>query len=97
MAPHAASAALLQTAADVIDLTKQLTPVDTGALKQSYGADPVDSHTIRVGSDMDYAPYVEYGTVNSPSQPHLIPAIVRSQNIFFQRLREAVKELPGVD
>lgn len=96
MAPQAASKALLQTAADVVDLTKQLAPVDTGELRDSYGADPIDSHTIRVGSDVLHSIFQEYGTVNMPSQPHLIPAMVRSQNIFFKRLQDAVKEINGV-
>ena len=92
-APEAASRALLQTAADIVDLTKQLSPVDTGALKQSYGAVPVSSTVVHVGSDMPYAPFVEYGTSRSGAQPHLTPAFHQSEETFKVRLREEMEKL----
>jgi HK97 gp10 family phage protein len=92
-APQAAKAALLQTAADIVDLTKQLSPVDTGALKQSYGAVPVDSGTVQIGSDKLYAPYVEYGTSHQAAQPHLTPAFLQSEETFKARLSEAIERL----
>lgn len=88
----AAERALLRTAADVVDTTKQLTPVDTGRLKQSYGAVPVSSSKVRVGSDVEYAPFVEYGTVNSPAQPHLTPAFEQNVASFKARLAEEIKK-----
>jgi len=96
LAPQAAAAALLQTGADIVDLTKQITPVDTGALKQSYGAVPINNYTVHIGSDMEYAPYVEFGTSKMSAQPHLVPAMVRAQNIFFKRLKDEVKKIKGV-
>lgn len=92
-APVAAKEALLQTAADIVALTKQLTPVDTGALKQSYGAVPIDSSTIEIGSDKEYAPYVEYGTSRMAAQPHLTPAFFQSEDTFRVRLKEAMERL----
>ncbi len=89
----AVKAALLQTASDIVNLTKQITPVDTGALKQSYGADPVSSSHILVGSDMHYAPYVEYGTVNMGAQPHLTPAFAQSVSTFKKRLEQAMDSI----
>lgn len=91
--PKAASAALLQTAADIVKLTKAITPVDTGALKQSYGAAPIDSHTIEIGSDMIYAPFVEFGTVNSPAQPHFVRSFLQSQITFKTRLTQELKKI----
>ena len=47
------------------DRTKELCPVDTGALQSSYHTTIDDSgKTVvgTVGSDLYYAPYVEYGT-----------------------------------
>lgn len=92
-APIAAKEALLQTAADIVALTKELTPVDTGALKQSYGAIPIDSNTIEIGSDMEYAPYVEYGTSRMAAQPHLTPAFLQSEETFKVRLKEAMERV----
>nr|AUN37290.1 hypothetical protein [uncultured bacterium] len=91
-APEAAREALLQTAADITLIAKQLAPVDTGALRDSIGADPVDSLTVRVGSDMPYAPYVEYGTSRSPAQPYLTPAFAQSEETFKTRLAEAMQK-----
>jgi HK97 gp10 family phage protein len=92
-APAAAQRALLQTGADIVDLTKQISPVDTGALRQSYGALPISSQEVHVGSDMPYAPYVEYGTVHSAAQPHLTPAFMQAEDTFKHRLAEEIAKL----
>ena len=92
-APGAAKEALLQTAADIVALTKQLSPVDTGALRQSYGAIPIDSNTIEIGSDMPYAPHVEFGTSRAAAQPHLTPAFMQSEETFRARLKEAMERI----
>lgn len=92
-APKAASEALLQTAADIVTVVKQLSPVDTGALKQSYGADPESSTKVLIGSDKEYAPYVEFGTSRSAAQPHLLPAFTQSESTFKKRMTDAMKKL----
>lgn len=51
-------------------------PVDTGALAASYRAD-VDGLHGEAGSNMEYAPFVEYGTIHTSAQPHLVPAADR--------------------
>lgn len=107
LAPQHASAALLQTGKDVLEISQQLVPVDTSSLKKSGGVEPVDSHTVQVGygssgvffdgrEPSEYASYVEFGTSRSAAQPFLVPAMVRSQNIFFKRLQEEVKKINGV-
>lgn len=89
----AAQRALLQTGADIVDLTKQITPVDTGNLKSSYGAVPVTSNEVHVGTFVEYAPFVEYGTSRMAAQPHLTPAFAQSEATFKQRLKEEVARL----
>jgi len=37
-------------------------PVDTGALRDSYMHDVTDNRHVRVGSPLEYAPFVELGT-----------------------------------
>lgn len=107
LAPKAASAALLQTGKDILELSQQLVPVDTSSLKKSGGVVPKDSETVEVGygspgvffdgrEPADYAVYVEFGTSKSPAQPYLVPAMVRSQNTFFRRLQQEVKKINGV-
>lgn len=57
---------------------KRLCPVDTGRLRASI------THALErdaqglvgvVGTDVDYAPYVELGTSRAPAQPFLRPAL----------------------
>ncbi len=92
-APAAASKALLQTAQDIVDLIKQITPVDTGNLRDSYGAEPVSSSVVRVGTAVTYAPFVEFGTVHMAAQPHLTPAFLQSEETFKVSMEQAIKEI----
>lgn len=54
---------------DVAEGARAGAPVDTGALRDSIQANP-DSVTVGV----EYAGFVEYGTVNMPPEPFLRPA-----------------------
>lgn len=57
---------------------KRLCPVDTGRLRASIGhALDHDSRGLVgvVGTDVDYAPYVELGTSRAGAQPFLRPAL----------------------
>ena len=91
-AQRAAEKALLQTAADIVSVAKQLCPVDTGRLRQSIGADPVSKDLVRVGTSVEYGKYVEYGTSRSPAQPFLTPAFAQARQTFEARLKAALKE-----
>ena len=50
-------------------------PVDTGRLRNSI-SHTHDKNTSYVGTNVEYAPYVEMGTTNTKAQPYLKPAIV---------------------
>lgn len=51
-------------------------PIDTGALAASYFHE-IEGLSGIAGTNIEYAPYVEYGTHRSPAQPHLVPAADR--------------------
>lgn len=56
---------------------KQLCPVDTGRLRSSITSgllDGEDTITGVVGTDVEYAPYVELGTIRMEARPFLVPA-----------------------
>lgn len=56
---------------------RNLVPVDTGALKQSITLEVVKEdggYAAYIGSDLEYAPDVEYGKSNQRAQPYLQPA-----------------------
>lgn len=55
---------------------KALAPVLTGALRQSITTAGA-GNKVYVGSDLDYAGTVEYGTSSRPAQPYLRPALIK--------------------
>ncbi|RSM60581.1 hypothetical protein DMH03_17690 [Amycolatopsis sp. WAC 01376] len=76
---------------EVLDDAKRLVPVDTGHLRESLSAE-INGDTARIGSELNYALYVEEGhrvayagpdgeTVFTgdvvPPQPYLRPALYR--------------------
>ena len=87
-APTAAAAASEQTGEDIASLASQLAPVKTGDLRDSIVSEPVSDGLVLVGSDKEYAPHVEYGTVNSAAQPFLTPAFLQSEETFKVRLKQ---------
>ena len=78
--------ALLETAQAVFDVSQQLCPVDTGALRASGRVEPngPDQVIIAYGDDekVTYAKYQEFGTVNMAAQPFLTPAAVTAPETF---------------
>lgn len=51
-------------------------PVDTGRLRNSISHGKEDENTMVVGTNVEYAAYVELGTSRHPDpQPYLAPAI----------------------
>lgn len=53
---------------------KQLCPVDTGRLRNSITHWQEDENTEVIGTNVEYAPYVELGTYKQRPQPYLRPA-----------------------
>lgn len=92
-APASAREALVETAEAIVDLTKQLTPVDTGMLRDSYEAGEPTDKSILVGTSVEYAKFVEYGTSDSAAQPHLTPAFAQTEETFKAILKRKVSEL----
>lgn len=69
---------------------KRLCPVDTGNLRNSITHD-TDDEAAYIGTNVEYAVYVEMGTVNTPAQPYLKPAAAdhmeRYRNILKSELQ----------
>ena len=53
---------------------KEECPVDTGTLRNSI-SHAVDDNTAIIGTNVEYAPYVELGTSKMDAQPYLRPAV----------------------
>lgn len=72
------AAEILRRGIRVETLAKRLCPVDTGRLRSSIThALGKDSRSIYcdVGTNVEYAPYVEFGTSRQRPQPYLRPAL----------------------
>lgn len=82
-------------------------PVDTGRLKGSLSyatrgersgnqdgvSQPSSPYQVWIGSNVGYAPYVEYGTAKSKAQPYLRPALDRNRkNASKLLMREIMRE-----
>lgn len=58
---------------------RRFCPVDTGRLRASVQAVPGEDARgpfVDVGTNVEYGPYVEYGTEHSPAQPFMRPALL---------------------
>lgn len=78
---------------------KELVAVDTGTLRASIGhvVNRMGRDTVKavIGSNVEYAPYQEFGTWKMAAQPFLRPALEQCrseiENIFESAYREAVR------
>lgn len=74
-------------------------PVDTGRLRSSIATRLTaegDSRYVEVGTNVKYAPYVEYGTSKQPAQPFLYPAFAENKQKIFNDIAKAFKKGCGL-
>ena len=85
--------AVEKSADELVDLAKVLAPKETGELAKSIRpeVDP-DGLSARVGSDIRYAQFVEFGTQGRPATPYLFPAYRALRNRIRGRIGRAVKK-----
>lgn len=75
---------------------KKRAPVDTGRLRNSIATEiERDGLTGVVGTNVEYAPFVEWGTSKMPAQPYLLPAHEEEVPHFLRRLRDALAKIGG--
>ena len=60
---------------------KKTCPVDTGRLRNSI-THAVDGNDVYIGTNVEYAPPVEMGTVNQKAQPFLRPAATEHTSTY---------------
>ena len=53
---------------------------------------PTDGYTVHVGSNVDYAQHVEYGTKRSKAKPYLRPALQQNKGVIRRDFAKWVKE-----
>ena len=67
---------------------KQFVPVQTGTLKRSITHEFRGKHTVAVGSNVEYAPYVELGTSKMTAKPYLRPALEANRKEIRKLLKQ---------
>lgn len=75
---------LIRVGHRVTNKAKRLCPVDTGNLRSSINNElrSENGHlVVRVGTNVAYAPYVEFGTRRMRAQPFLRPALDSVLNV----------------
>lgn len=73
---EAIETALIACAEQAIDYATDIVPVDTGNLRNSITKEYDKSeHVVYIGTDVEYAPYVEFGTYKMEARPYLKPAV----------------------
>ena len=65
---------------------KKATPVDTGRLRNSI-SHSVDGETAYIGSNVEYAPYVELGTSRAKAH-HMLQKAATEHSAEYKRLAE---------
>jgi len=72
---------------------KELCPVDTGLLRSSITPVIASWAEAYVGTNTEYAPYVEFGTKKTPAQPFLEPAFLEGQKQASKVFGQAVSRV----
>jgi len=67
------------------------TPVDTGKLRQSIDNEVLDDSVV-IGTNTEYAIYVEKGTRHQQAQPYLEPAVTKNKGKIKKIIEEIYKK-----
>lgn len=70
---------------------KRLAPVDTGRLRNSI-SHARDEDSAYIGTNVEYAPYVEFGTKRQTAQPYLKPAVLDHVSEYKDIVQQILKE-----
>lgn len=94
--------ALDETADHILKDIKAKSPVDTGTLRDSYERRQKSPLHIVVGTDVGYAPYMEYGFRHWKSGgfigpfPHITPAFFNAEEFIKRKSASWMKTIDGV-
>ena len=71
---------------------KKLAPVDTGNLRNSITHEVDDGEpAVYIGTNVEYAPYQELGTIHIKAQPFLKPAVADHSNTYRKIIENELK------
>lgn len=78
---------LISAGATCEGYAKGLCPVDTGRLRGSITHE-VSYPSVQIGTNVEYASYVELGTSRQSAQPYLVPAGKNHQSEYASIIRK---------
>lgn len=87
------AAELQRVAIKVQNAARELAAVDTGRLRSSIQHTPgtdANGPYVDVGTNVTYAPHVEYGTQRSAAQPFMRPALLLAGKWWVEAMRGGV-------
>ena len=68
---------------------KKKCPVDTGNLRNSITNEVVQSEkAVYIGTNVEYAAYVELGTTRTKAKPYLRPAVTEHSTVYKRIIEE---------
>ena len=66
--------------------------VQTGRFLNSITINKIKPKELEVGTDVDYAKYLEYGTSRQPARKHFANTVLRNQSKVKEVINQAIKE-----
>ena len=65
--------------------------VDTGRLRNSVTHQVISEDSVAIGTNVEYAPYIEFGTYKMDARPYIRPAIEDYINEYKQIIENELK------
>lgn len=91
-AERAARKVVKRSALNVQNAAKRATPVDTGRLRNSITHEiDNDGMDATIGTNVEYAPHVEFGTRHNRPKPFLFPAVEAERPKFHAAMKAEVR------
>lgn len=76
-----------ETVLGIEETAKRAVPVDTGKLRASLQGEMTGPTSGQVGTNIEYAPYVEFGTEKMGAQPYLTPAAEVERRHYLRKMK----------
>lgn len=96
---RAARRALFECGSTAVGYAKKLCPVDTGNLREHISSEiDLEDLTAYIGTNVEYAPYVEYGTrgygkrADIPPRHFLKDAMDQHKDLYLEIIRKELQD-----